>query len=270
MASLALLSCEDLIQVDVPDGSTKMVVEALLYNTDSVHVIKLSTTAPYFDKNPAPRVSGAKVFILSSTGDSIAFSETMVGSGEYTAEYQLVDSTEYHLNIIRPDGRIYRSYGEKLLRVPPLELYQSEDYLDSISGFRPEGYYVSFRTVEPAGIGDYYRWIIFVNGEQLLTPQYFWIADDRLVDGNVIYEFPQFFVYGLQPGDSVEIWQTSISARAYNFWYLLQEQVFNSGSPFDTPPSSAKGNVICLSNPNEIVLGYFSTSSRESDGITVK
>ncbi|MEQ8324480.1 MAG: DUF4249 domain-containing protein [Vicingaceae bacterium] len=270
LISLFTIGCEDLIVVDVPEGDTKLVVEALLYSTDSIHQITLSNSAPYFDKNQTPRISGALVYIMTNNGDSVGFRETGIGSGRYTANFKLEEGKTYFLNILTAQGRIYRSLGEKLLRVSPLELYQSDEILDSIQGFRPQGYYVSIRTVEPAGIGDFYRWIININGEQQLSPQYFWIADDRLVDGNVIEEFPQFFVYGMMPGDSVSILQTSISARAYNFWYLLQEQVFNSGGPFDTPPGSPEGNVISLSDPNEIVLGYFSVSNAREASITVR
>lgn len=270
ICSIAFVACEDLIEVDVPNGTTKIVVDALLYESDSSHVITLTTTAPYFDKNSTPRVTGASVFLLTDKGDSIAFLEKSFGTGNYFADFKIADSTLYFLNIISPSGRIYRSHSEKLLRVPPLEVYQSDKFLDSLGDFRAAGYYVSIRTQEPAGQGDFYRWIIHINGEKQIGPDLLWVADDLLVDGNVIEEFPQFFIYGMLPGDSVEIWQTSISDRAYHYWLLVQEQVFNQGSPFDTPPSSIEGNVQSLSDPNEFVLGLFSISNLESDQLTVK
>ena len=270
IGSIFFASCEDLIEVDVPNGETKLVVEALLYDTDSSHLIKLSTTAPYFDINPTPRVTGAVVYLLADNGDSISFAEKTFGTGNYWADFKIKDSTKYYLNIVTPGGKKYRSFSEQLFRVPPLELYQNDEFLDSIGDFRKQGYYVSLRTQEPEGVGDYYRWIVFVNGEKLIDPQFFWVADDLLVDGNVIDEFPQFFIYGMLPGDSVEIHQTSISARSYHYWVLLQEQVFNQGSPFDTPPASIEGNITNLTDPNEVVLGLFSLSRLEKDQITVK
>ena len=53
------------------------------------------------------------------------------------------------------------------------------------------------------------------------------------------------------------------------YWILIQEQVYNQGSPFDTPPASIEGNIKSLSDPKEVVLGLFSVSRVEKDQITV-
>lgn len=55
----------------------------------------------------------------------------------------------------------------------------------------------------------------------------------------------------------IDLRQISISQDAYRFLRLVKQQVEVSGSVFDPPPASIKGNMINLDNPEETVLGYF-------------
>lgn len=54
-----------------------------------------------------------------------------------------------------------------------------------------------------------------------------------------------------------DIKQISVSAEAYRFLRLVKQQTEISGSVFDPPPASIRGNMISLDNPDEVVLGYF-------------
>lgn len=51
--------------------------------------------------------------------------------------------------------------------------------------------------------------------------------------------------------------QISISQEAYRFLRLVKQQAEISGSVFDPPPASIRGNMISLDDPEEVVLGYF-------------
>ncbi len=260
LVALIFTSCEDIIELDVPEGPTKLVVDALLTNGDSIQRIHLTTTAPYFDANPTPRLSGAIVFVTTSKGDSIYFTENG-DPGTYEANYRVEDSTiTYTLNIISPDGREYRSFSESLNRVPPIDVFEQSDERAAPPGPNEGeiGYIGLLTTTEPAGPGDFYRWVTFVNGEQRRDPFDLIINDDRLVDGNEIREWD--IVYDLFPGDTCEIWQMSISERAFNYWSLVFDQITNFGGPFDTPPAPIEGNVYNVNDPDEKVLGFFGVS----------
>jgi len=54
-----------------------------------------------------------------------------------------------------------------------------------------------------------------------------------------------------------DVSQISVSADAYRFLRLVQQQTEISGSVFDPPPANIRGNMISLDNPDEVVLGYF-------------
>lgn len=59
----------------------------------------------------------------------------------------------------------------------------------------------------------------------------------------------------------VSIQQMSLTANAYRYLKLIQDQSVNVGTLADTPPAPIKSNVINIANTNELVLGYFSVSS---------
>ena len=59
----------------------------------------------------------------------------------------------------------------------------------------------------------------------------------------------------------VVVQQMSLSANAFRYLKLIEDQSENTGTLADTPPAPIKGNVTNTKNPSEIVLGYFSASS---------
>ena len=264
-----LTACEDKIELDVPEGSKKLVVDGILNNGDSLQRITLSNTSPYFSSTITPRVSNAIVFVTSNAGDTINFTENSLSPGDYETVYKLVDSTlNFNLNVILPDGNVYRSYEEKMHRVPKIDsLHQSDEKSPQQGDFREEGYIGYLNTKEPAGRGDYYRWVLFVNGQMLNDPFNLIVTDDRLVDGNVIRNWD--LAYELQVGDYLEIHQMSISERAYNYWTLIFDQITNFGGPFSTPPAPVEGNIYNVNDKNETVLGFFGVSKVEKAGLLI-
>ena len=63
--------------------------------------------------------------------------------------------------------------------------------------------------------------------------------------------------------------QYSISQNAYRFLRLVKQQAEISGSIFDPPPATLRGNMLSLDNPDEVVLGYFIAAGETSERIYV-
>ena len=53
----------------------------------------------------------------------------------------------------------------------------------------------------------------------------------------------------------------SLAPNTYRYLKLLQDQSINTGTLADTPPAPLRGNIRNIKDANELVLGYFSTSS---------
>jgi hypothetical protein len=58
----------------------------------------------------------------------------------------------------------------------------------------------------------------------------------------------------------VNLYQQSLSAKAYEYWELVKQQISSSGGILDPPPSRIHGNLFCPSDPSKNVLGYFGAS----------
>lgn len=88
------------------------------------------------------------------------------------------------------------------------------------------------------------------------------VFDDRLSNGGMntgrrVAQIP----YHQDRGCLVEIRQSSLTSRAYQYYKLVQEQTQNNGGVADPPPTTLIGNVINTANSQENVIGYFTASA---------
>jgi hypothetical protein len=67
----------------------------------------------------------------------------------------------------------------------------------------------------------------------------------------------------------MDLKQYSISQGAYRFLRLVKQQAEISGSIFDPPPATLRGNMLSLDNPDEVVLGYFMAGGETSRRIYI-
>lgn len=88
------------------------------------------------------------------------------------------------------------------------------------------------------------------------------IFSDVYTDGQTQYDkvVAQIPLYQSNPC-LVVVQQMSLSANAFRYLKLIEDQSENTGTLADTPPAPIKGNVTNTKNANEIVLGYFSASA---------
>ncbi len=88
------------------------------------------------------------------------------------------------------------------------------------------------------------------------------VFDDQYSNGGTILsrKVAQIPFYVNNPG-LVEIRQTSLTADAYKYFKLFQQQTQNTGGLADTPPTALAGNVHNLANNREVVVGYFTASA---------
>ncbi len=269
-AGFLLGSCQDVVELDLPEGEQFLVVEGWITNENRPHDVILTTTAAYFDEaDPAP-VTGANVFIRDNEGMETLLTET--GPGIYTYPDSGIVGRSYQLEIVLDNGKRYLSTYEELYEpVPILDIFWqlSEDEPDEDNGESPDDIYdVLIFTIEPIGVGDNYRWRSILNGEEQREPFDLFVTDDEFVDGNPI---PDFNVTDdlYSQFDTVTIIQERISREAREFIQLLQTQTAFVGGPFDPPPSPIKGNIVNVNDPDDLALGFFGASGRDRATIVV-
>ena len=96
--------------------------------------------------------------------------------------------------------------------------------------------------------------IIYSHTINIFDDQY---SKGGLITGRNVVQIP---FYDHNPG-LVEIRQSSLTADAFRYFNLFQQQTQNTGGLADTPPTALIGNVHNVANSREAVVGYFTASA---------
>jgi hypothetical protein len=82
---------------------------------------------------------------------------------------------------------------------------------------------------------------------------------------DVISENPVVFIASssekIESRYSIRVKQYALTADAYNYYQQLKKNTEQLGSIFDAQPSELTGNVHCVTNPAEPVIGYVTAGS---------
>lgn len=261
--SIFFSSCEDIVQIELSDNNVGLYAVEAKITTDNNPYVYLYKSQLVSSDGQYPGVSGAEVVISNNSKPQkrIVLQESQEIQGLYLPKqgnfYWGESGKEYTLTITV--GDITMTATEFLAPVEPLDSIQVRpsswgDY--AFLGIQTFSY-------ETPGIGNYYKWDIYINKKLLYPSDYLVIANDELVDGNYIDGLEIFTDFHdpnkpedriLNLGDTVQVKQNSISKFAYNFYY----QMFNqgqSGGLFSVPTANIKGNFIA--SDGREVLGLF-------------
>ena len=269
-ATFLMSSCQDVVDLDLPEGEEFLVVEGWITNEDRPQEVKLTYTAAYFDDAPPTPATDATVFLRDDEGMETLLEET--SPGIYTYPDSGVVGRSYQLEIRSDNGETYLSTFEEIFEPVPIDTIVwelSEDEPDEEDGENPDDIYdVLIFTQEPAGFGDNYRWRSILNGEEQQEPFDIFVGSDEFVDGNII---PNFNVTGdlYSQLDTVTIIQERISRDAREFLELLQQQTAFVGGPFDSPPAPIRGNIRNINDPDDLALGFFGAAGRDRATVVV-
>lgn len=256
--TIAFASCEDVIDVEVQNAPTRLVIEASLDwekgTAGNNQTIKLSTSSKYFDTNTNSSVTGASVKV-TNTIDDTEFIFTDQNNGSYTtASFVPKLNNSYTLEVLH-NGETYNA-TEKLISVTDItNITQSKD-----KGFDDELLEISTIFTDPEEEENYYFFKFHRQGDLL---PYLEVGDDEFVNGNEIdwwfeieEEEEDSDIKPLTTGDVIDINFFGISKGYYNYLFVLISQSEDQG-PFSTTPVALKGNCINLTTPANYANGYF-------------
>ena len=251
-------SCEDVIDVDVPTGQIRLVIEASLDwekgTLGNNQTIKLSTSTPYFETEVIPVVTGASVKVVDmDTNQEYVFIDQ--NDGRYTiSNFVPIIGNTYNLEVIY-DNETYTA-TETLIAVPDFNsITQSTE-----GGFDDELLEVNVYFDDPVDEDNYYLFSFYEPGDLFANVDNF---SDEFLNGNEIYNFfekeedDDNDQAAFQPGDTVEISFYGISEQYYNFSRILIEQYYGGGDPFSSSVAEARGNCINETNNDNYAYGYF-------------
>lgn len=257
-------SCEDVIDVKLNEENLDLVgVEAYITTLDEPTVFLYKTLQVDKDED-YPAISNAVVVISDDATPSNQV--TLVEDGSRKGFYQVapnesylgVAGREYTLTIQTPEVTV--TAKDKLNAVEPL------DSIAIFPSLRGDKLFLGVFTygIEPKGIGNYYKWDVFVNDTLIHDADRLAIASDEWVDGNYISGLEIFTDFHdpdksttdrkLNLNDTVYVKHTSISVFSYKFYFQMLNQS-STGSLFSVPPANIKSNF--TSSDGKPVLGVF-------------
>jgi hypothetical protein len=261
LTSLFFISCEKVVDIDVPSISPKLIIDAafeVYFDESPVNAntsVKLKLSADYFDET-IPVVTDAVVFVTNLSNNIIInFADTNAdGTYESVTSFIPIDSIEYELTVIH-DNQTYKGRAVKVKSTPLTNVVQGDETL--FSGEETE-VVVNFTDRGPEE-----NFYLFDFTNNLFTN-----IEDRFFN-DADYNFS--FFYGedeINLPTAVTVKMSGIS-KAYSTYFriLVGQSGQNSGGPFETAPSSLLGNMVNTTDNTNFPLGYFHIA--ETDTFTL-
>jgi hypothetical protein len=256
---------------------------------NAVTTISLSRTKNLTDSISAKPELGAQVVIEAQSGGSIALNSQ--GNGLYRSQPLNLNVTgNYRLKITTSNGSVYQSDYVGVKQTPPI---------DSLSWKQDSVYKdvtIYAHAHDPQNNTRYYRWSFvetwqyqaaisaswgvsnglayFINPYDSLIQQYnCWgtINSSTIATANteaLSQDVVSYAVVNKVPHNaekmmvrySIDVQQYGLTKEAYQYWQIIEKSSQQTGTIFDPMPSQVLGNIHCVTNPAEPVIGYASVS----------
>jgi hypothetical protein len=288
---MALWSCEDNIDVELPKSDPVVVIDAWINNKAEAQTIRVMRSLPYFENSFLPGLNEANVVVQDLTDNVVYSFDKAEGDGEYTWEPDINQPTfgkvgnDYKLTV-QVGGGVYEAYSS-MNRVPVVD--SIEFRFEEGNSFFPDSYFAGVYARDFVGDGDTYWIKAWKNGEYLNQPGEINISYDAggspgaTVDGipfiqpirDGINPFDQDenddFLSPYEPGDSVYVEIHSINYDSYTFLFQVSVQTDRPGGfaeLFAQPLANVPSNImISDETPNATtVIGFFTASAVTSGG----
>jgi hypothetical protein len=261
LVSLVLFgSCQKVIQLDLKDAATYMVIEGEVNADDSVHTVRLSNSKSFSSDNVFEAITGATVVLSDDLNNSEVLTE--VESGVYkTINFKAIEGRTYYLEVTS-NGKKYTANSTIPHRVVLDSMSFIPDGLSSKGGLIPIP-----KRFDPAGVKNSYRFEMYVkridDKDNLgwYRDSAILIQNDDFADG-VETNQPLFGNIGdFYVGDSCRVTMMCIDESIYKYFYSLTL----NGPGGAATPANPVSNIV-----GENVLGYFSAQTKQTIELEVK
>lgn len=78
-----------------------------------------------------------------------------------------------------------------------------------------------------------------------------------------------YFSWKLARRYSILVKQYALTAKGFEYWENIKKNTETLGSIFDPQPSMMRGNIRCVTNPSELVIGFFDGSDVDEKRIYI-
>ena len=279
-----------------------LVVEGFINSGQEPTSITLTRTTKLYDSVNIIYEHNAVVNIEGENQESFPLSET--GNGVYrSSSLNLNKNEKYRLKIMTQDGKEYASDFASVKSTPDIDSiswkrenggvkiyvnthdpqnntryyhWKYEETWEFHSTYYSSLYYFFDQNSLPIGVA-------FRNANQSVdtTIHKCWntvnstninLGSSEKLSEDVIY-LPLVYI---EPASvklsvlySINVRQYALSHDAYLFFQRIKKNTENVGSIFDAQPSELQGNIHCITNPTEVVIGYIDISEEKQKRIFI-
>ena len=286
---LVLISCEDVIDVEVPTTEQRLNVNALIRVDISQAFIpievKVSITNNFFEEIPITEAESIVILAeeLDENGVVINFrssslSEKEPNSGIYIPDPNFSSDQRMPTNIlgknllfsllIRHEGRAYLAQTRYVPTVPIDTILQGNGTL-----FEGDETEIIVTFIDDFERDDFY--LFDFDFEEFL------VTEDEFYPGQQ-FEFSYFYDRTFDSGRQIDISILGVDETFYNYMDQIIVQSGDSQGPFQTPAATVRGNIFDVTDldnlevfdnvdqPNLYPLGYFAIVQEYKRTITIK
>jgi hypothetical protein len=245
-------ACTKIINVDLNDAPSQLVIEGIVNDVDAATVI-ISSSVVFSSANTFPPVSGALVTIRDDAGNTYTLSESVTRKGTYSTGSVIgIPGRNYTMNI-NVNGKTYTAES----RMPAVVNLDSLK-ADEIYFGKPLKVVTPMYT-DPPGRGNYYQLVEFVN-RRFIKNIYAWY--DNVNDGGtntrrLIYN-DEVDSLNIKRGDTVAVELRCIDKNMFNYMYALADLSSSQTIPAN-PVNAITGGA----------LGYFSAHTSRTKRIVM-
>jgi len=238
---VCLSSCEDKIDLDIPQAAAKIVIVGDLDNIDAFQEIRISSTVPISNSSGNSGIDDAEVTVTRAD-NQLVYRFTPSGNGLYTHRTFLpVEGRTYHLKVV-VQGQEYTSTSTMPVYVPVDSIgLKKNDF------FGEEFISVNFRFQDPLDVENAYKYKMAKFDDPF---RFISAYNDKFNDGLSVEHSVFDRDYEIELGDRVSIIRTCIDKNVYHYFSDLQ-----SLNPGSLAPANPRSNI------SNQALGYFSVGS---------
>lgn len=277
LVSISLMSCEDVVEIDVPEEDPRLIIDALIRVDESQDffnaVVKVGLTSSFFEAIPVTGLTDITIINLSlptaDCANCLILEERSPDSGIYEAmtSPSFFMGGELILQLTH-EGRLYFASTEYVPAVPIDSLEQGTETL-----FDDEETEIIVTFTDAPDRDDYYIFD-FNFGEYLPTEDTFYKGQE--------FSFSYFYDQLFEPGTELEIRILGADQAFYNYMNLLVQQSDDQLDIFSTPVATLRGNIFDVTDldntevfdnvdqPDVFPLGYFAVVQEYSDTIIIQ
>lgn len=248
LIALLATSCEEVIDIDLDSTAPQLVITGSVSDQSEPFAVRIEKTVDFDQPGIYPAVTGASVRI-SDGSQTYELQETAPGFYQTAQAHKGEPGKTYRLRV-EVEGQVFEAVSTMPTPVPFDDIRQDK-------GVEPGGGTAILIVPvfsDPAGKGNYYRFIQTTNGRPL---NQIFVFDDRNSDGITVTRplFSPGREIENQAGDTVTVEMQTIDRATYKYFYALDASSGNG--PNASVPANPENNW------SGGALGYFSAHTTQ-------